>query len=301
MHFKFTKILTLKKINPMKKYLLIATVLFAFGCHDYKADVDKLQKEKQDLVSSTNYKDSTLMSYINEINDIENNLSQIEQKQASISENSKTNELKGTQVERINENIRSINELMKLNKDKIAALSKQLKNSNVKIGNFEKMVASLNEQLGEKDKQLADMNTRLESLNTTVDKLNTDVNTLTAQNTDKQKVIEDQTTRLHTAYYTTGTYKELRDKKVVSKEGGFLGIGANKKVQSNFNTSAFNTIDITQTATIPISAKDAVVLTNHPSDSYTIEHKGKTVSDLLITNPEKFWGASKYLVVVVDK
>ena len=285
----------------MKKYLLVTAVLLAFGCHDYKADLDKVQKEKQDLVMSTNYKDSTLMSYVNEINEIETNLSAIEQIQASISENSKTNELKGTQVERINENIRSINELMKMNKDKIASLTKQFKNSNLKIGNFEKMVASLNEQLGEKDKQLADMNTRLASLNTTVEKLNTDVSTLTVQNTEKQKVIEDQTSKLHTAYYTTGTYKELESKQVVSKEGGFLGIGKNKKVKSNFNTTAFNMIDYTQTSTIPISAKDAVVLTNHPSDSYTIEHKGKTVSDLLITNPEKFWGASKYLVVVVDK
>src|SRR6185369_12313574 len=116
----------------MKNYLLATAILFAVGCHDYKADVDKLQKEKQELTMSTNYKDSTLMSYINENNEIETNLSAIEQKQASISESSKTNELKGTQIERINENIRSINDLMKDNKDKIAALSKKLKNSNVK-------------------------------------------------------------------------------------------------------------------------------------------------------------------------
>lgn len=285
----------------MKKYLLVSMMIATAGCHDYKADIDKLQKEKLDLVTATNYKDSTLMSYINEINEIETNISSIEQKQASISENSKTNELKGTQIERINENIRSINELMKENKDKIAALTQKMKNSNVKIANFEKMVASLNEQLGEKDKQLADMNSRLATLNTTVEKLNTDVGTLTIQNTEKQKVIDDQTSKMHTAYYTTGTYKELKSKQVVNKEGGFLGIGTNKKVKPNFNTASFTTIDITQTATIPISAKDAVVLTNHPSDSYTIEHKGKTVSDLLITNPEKFWGTSKYLVVVVDK
>lgn len=285
----------------MKKYFVVAAVLVAAGCHDYKADIDKLQKEKQDIMTSATYKDSTLMSYVNEINEIETNLSAIEQKQASISENSKSNELKGTQIDRINENIRSINDLMKLNKDKIAALTQKFKNSNIKIANFEKMVASLNEQLGDKDKQLADMNTRLASLNTTVEKLNTDVVTLTTQNTEKQKVIEDQTVKLHTAYYTTGTYKELKSKQIVSKEGGFLGIGTNKKVKSNLNSSAFNMIDITTTSTIPISAKDAVVLTNHPSDSYTIEHKGKVVSDLLITNPEKFWATSKYLVVVVDK
>jgi septal ring factor EnvC (AmiA/AmiB activator) len=285
----------------MKKYLLIIPIALAFGCHDYKADIDKLQKEKQDLVQSTNYKDSTLMSYINEINEIETNISSIEQKQANISENSKTSELKGSQIERINENIKAINDLMKENKDRIAVLNNKLKNSNIKIGEFQKMVASLNEQIGEKDKQLADLNTKLESLNTEVAKLNTDVGTLTASNTERQATIEDQTTKLHTAYYTTGTFKELQTKQVVNKEGGFLGIGRNKKVKTNFNSSAFNTIDITKTSTIPLDAKDASVLTNHPTDSYTIEHKGKEVSNLTITDPEKFWKASKYLVVVVDK
>ena len=116
-----------------------------------------------------------------------------------------------------------------------------------------------------------------------------------------KKTIDDQTTRLHTAYYTTGTAKELESKKIITKEGGFLGLGKSKKMTPNVNNSAFTNIDITKTSTIPLEAKDAVVLTSHPSDSYTIEHKGKEVSNLVITNPDKFWEASKYLVVVVDK
>jgi chromosome segregation ATPase len=286
----------------MKKYLLIIPVLaLTLGCHDYKADIDKLQNEKTALAQAANYKDSSILAFIGQFNDIETNLSMIEKKQASIAQSSKSNELKGTQIERINENIREINDLMNENKEKIAALNKKLKGSNIKIAGFEKMVASLNLQLGEKDKELADMNSRLANLNTTVDKLNTDVTSLTAENSERQRVIEDQTTKLHTAYYTTGTFKELEAKKIVNKEGGFLGIGREKKLQKDFNSEAFNTIDITKTATIPIEAKDALVLTNHPSTSYTIEHKGKEVSNITITDPEKFWKASKYLVVVVDK
>lgn len=287
----------------MKKHLLILipVIALAFGCHDYKADIDKLQNEKQQLAQATSYKDSTIMSYISEFNEIETNISAIEQKQASISESSRTNELKGTQIQRINENINAINLLMKENRDKIAVLTKKLKNSNVKIADFDKMIVSLNSQLGEKDKQLADLNAKLATLNTTVEKLNTDVSTLTLESTERQKTIEDQTSKLHTAYYTTGTYKELEKKQVVNKEGGFLGIGKAKKMKKDFDPAVFSTIDITKTATIPLDSKDALVLTNHPTSSYTIEHKGKTVSNLQITDPEKFWKASKYLVVVVDK
>ncbi len=286
----------------MKKILLIIPAMaLVFGCHDYKADIDKLNKEKEQMAQATAFKDSTIMNYISEFNEIETNISAIEQKQANIAENSKTNELKGSQVARINENINAINVLMKENREKIASLTKKLKNSNIKVADFEKMVVSLNTQLGEKDKQLTELNEKLATLNTTVDKLNTDVASLTAESTARQATIDDQTSKLHTAYYTTGTYKELETKQVVNKEGGFLGIGREKVVKKNFNPSAFNTIDITKTSTIALDSKDAMVLTNHPSDSYTIEHTGKTVSNLQITDPEKFWKASKYLVVVVDK
>jgi len=289
-------------MNSMKKYLLIIPALaLAVGCHDYKADIDRLENEKAAMAQSGVYKDSSISSFINDFNEIEMNLAAIEKKQGAIAESSGNSELKGTQVERINENIRAINDLMNENKQKIAALNKKLKNSNIKVAGLEKMIASLNEQVVEKDKQLAEMNAKLANLNTTVEKLNTDVVTLTAESTEKTKVIDDQTSKLHTAYYTTGTFKELKTKKVVNKEGGFLGIGREQKVQNDFDPSVFNTIDITKMSTIPLDAKDAVVLTNHPSSSYTIEHKGKEVSNLQITDPEKFWKASKYLVVVVDK
>jgi len=288
----------------MKKLLLIPALALFVACHNYQADIDKLQKEKSDLADAAKYKDSTIVSFINEVNEIESNLATIETKQTKIAEAGNAAELKGSQAERIKENIRSINDLMKDNKDRIAALNKKLKNSNYKIVEFEKTMASLNQQMTDKDKQLAELNDKIASLNTTVEKLNTDVGTLTTTNTERQKTIEDQTGKLHTAYYTTGTAKELYNEKVLVKEGGFLGLGKAKKMNPNSftNDSAFHAIDITKVTTIPIDAKEAKIVTTHPSDSYTIQHAGKDqISSLVITDPDRFWRTSKYLVVVVDK
>jgi uncharacterized coiled-coil protein SlyX len=283
----------------MKKLVLAVSLVVALaGCHDYKADIQKLQNEKDALMQASSYKDSTINSYMGSMNEIENNLATIEELQSKVAQESKGGELQASQVDRINENIRTINDLMKDNKEKIAALSKKLKSSSTKVAGLEKMLANLQTQVEEKDKQLAELNTKVTELNTTVETLNTNVTTLTTENADRQKVIEDQTTKLHTAYYTTGTAKELETKKIITKEGGFLGIGKSKKMTPDVNNSAFTNIDITKTSTIPLQAKDAVVLTSHPSDSYTIEHKGKEVSNLVITNPDKFWSASKYLVVI---
>jgi len=288
----------------MKKILLIIPAFLVFvSCHNYQADIDKLQSEKTNMADAAKYKDSTITSFINEVNDIESNLAQIEvkQRQSDLAMASGA-ELKGSQAERIKENIKAINDLMKENKEKIAALNKKLKSSGGKIADFEKMVASLNEQMQSKDQQLTELNGKLASLNVKVDSLNTQVTGLTTDVTTKSKTIEDQTAKLHTAYYTTGTAKELVNKKVLVKEGGFLGLGKSEKMMDNVDNSAFNQIDITKTSTIPIEAKDAKIVTTHPTDSYTIQHTGKDqISSLVITDPDRFWKTSKYLVVVVDK
>ena len=287
----------------MKKILLfISSVMVFTACHNYQADIDKLESQKKELVSSANYKDSTIAAFINEVNEIESNLASIEVKQNKVALATANGELKAKQIDRIKENITAINDLMKENKEKLLALNKKMKASGLKVSNLEKMVASLNEQIADKDKELAELNERVVTLNVTVAQLTDTVTNLSADNTTKQQTIEDQTTKLHTAYYTTGTAKELLEKQVLVKEGGFLGLGKSKVLKDNYNNSALNEIDITKTSTIPIDAKDAQVVTNHPTDSYTIQHAGKDqISSLVITDPDKFWKASKVLVVVVDK
>lgn len=286
----------------MKKLLyFLPLAALATGCHNYQADIDKLKSDNQELAQSVQYKDSSIVSFLDEFNQIEGNLAAINEKEKVVAESTQNGELKKNQMDRINENIQDISQLMQDNKKRIANLSALLKKSNVKISGFEKMVANLNEQIGLKDKQLADLNNQVAEARANIDKLNTDVAQLTTDNNGKSEEIARQTQKIHTAYYTTGTFKELQSKHVVNKQGGFLGIGRTKSVLPNADKSNFNTIDITQTTVIPIGAKDASILTRHPSDSYKIEHKGDVVSDIQITDPDKFWQASKYLVVVVNK
>ena len=71
--------------------------------------------------------------------------------------------------------------------------------------------------------------------------------TLKQTNEAKEKVITQKVDELNTAYYTLGTEKELIANKVMTKSGGFIGIGRNKKVQQDFNREYFKKIDITKT------------------------------------------------------
>ena len=68
----------------------------------------------------------------------------------------------------------------------------------------------------------------------------------------------------------------------------------------DFNREAFTQIDFTSTKTIQLNTKSAKLLSTHPTGSYNLLSENKKVTAIEITDPEKFWQASKYLVVVTE-
>jgi hypothetical protein len=112
--------------------------------------------------------------------------------------------------------------------------------------------------------------------------------------------IGTQTDKMNTAYYCFGTSKELKEKGVLTKEGGFIGIGKSEKLAADFNKDYFTKIDITLMKSVDLKSKKAKLVTTHASDSYKLEGDKTSVDKLVITNAEKFWASSKYLVIVVE-
>ena len=284
----------------MKKLIFAAAIALTItACDNRQAEVDQANRQKDSLASIINERDSSLNDFLSSFNEIEKNLDSIARKQNAINVNvDKQGELNKTAKERINDNIAAINQLMNENRAQIAELNRKLKNSGSKIAHFETMIQTLNEQIAQKDRELADLNDKLNSLNTQVAQLQTSVDTLTRTTLAQTKTIDEQTTSLHTAYFVVGKSKDLQTMKVIDKTGGLLGIGKTSKLSSNFDNNKFTRIDYVQTSTIPIDSKDAKVITTHPSDSYTMNKDKDKVVSLSITNAEKFWSASKYLVVV---
>ncbi|MEX1189610.1 MAG: hypothetical protein WED33_10155 [Bacteroidia bacterium] len=290
----------------MKHLLIVAIVALSFiGCqsNEPNPELEALKLEKEAIAREAAAKDSTINSFIESLNEIEDNLAQVKQKQGAIKSSATEGaELQGTAKDRINEDINFINDLLDENKSKLASLQSRLKKSNVKVGELEKMIERMTAQLAEKDLEIGSLKEQLAAMNIQITELTTAVGGLQSESAAKTNVIEQKTEALNTAYYAVGTYKELRDNKVVSKEGGFLGLGRKKSLVGDFNEEYFNKIDVSQIKSIPIGGKDAKVVTNHPSSSYKLEMEGKKmVKSLTITNPSSFWRSSKYLVVIVDK
>lgn len=284
---------------------LISLALIFNGCqsNELNPELEKLKAEKEAIAKEAASKDSTINSFMESLNEIEDNLREVKQKEGSIKASATSGaELQGTSKDRINQDINDINEIMEENKQKLINLQSKLKKSNIKISQFEKTIERMTEQMAEKDKEIGTLKEQLAAQNIQITELNTNVSSLRTESSGKTQVIEQQVVKMNTAFYAVGTYKELRDNKVVNKEGGFLGLGKKKILKSDFNQDYFTQVDVSKVTSIPINTKSAKVITTHPTSSYKIEMDGKKkAKSLTITNPESFWKSSKYLVITVEK
>ena len=278
------------------------TALVLQGCGpDYKMEVERMIRERDSLMGQFITKDSVITSYMSDINAIQASLDSLTVQEAIVQRNTSNDPEASKDVKlRAQEQIEAIRQVIENNKKKLADLQYRLKNSTAKIAQFQKMVESLNQQLTLKDSSINTLNTQIASLNGTITTMQTQIDTVKQESERKTVEITDKVSKLNTAYYTIGTYKELRDKKVISKQGGFLGMGKQKQIIPDFNQAAFTQIDVTSLKTIALTGKDAKLVSTHPLGSYKIEKENNKVKSIDITDPDKFWKASKYLVVVTE-
>ncbi len=286
----------------MKNYLFIAMAALLMTACNQKELADSNQ-QKDSLQALVNERDLSLNDFMIAFNEVESNLDSVAVRQHVISENSDTRgELKPNQKARINSEIMAINSLMEQNRKKIAELNRKVKGSTHKNVELEKAIFTLNNQLAQKDLELTELNAKLLTLNAQVAQLQISVDTLNMINGEQFQTIANETTALHTAYFVVGKSKDLQDAKVIDRKGGLLGMGKTAKLNGDFDNSKFTRIDYTQTKSITVNS-DMKFVTSHPSDSYTLEKDTKDkdlVKNIVITNPEKFWAGSKYLVVIMD-
>ena len=138
------------------------------------------------------------------------------------------------------------------------------------------------------------------------------VDTLSSENTrlssDKAALADtvgNLTAYKNTVYYAVGTKDELVKKGVVTKEGSkFLVFGGSRlEPARNLNPEAFTAIDKTQQRSIPLPRTDKkykIISRQSPSYLSSAVKDGKVSGSVEIAQPEEFWAASKYLILVQD-
>ena len=164
---------------------------------------------------------------------------------------------------------------------------------------IEDLKATAEQQRTDYEAQIADRNVQIATLTGRVDTLTTEKVALTG-------TVDTLTAYKNTVYYAVGTKDELMKKGVITKEGSkFLIFGGSRlEPARNLRPEAFTAIDKVTNTSIPLPRTDKhYKIISRQSPSYLapgIAKDGKITGSVDIAQPEEFWSASKYLILVQD-
>lgn len=294
----------------MRKFaLLTASVLSVFfvACQSKDADnanradesITELYQTREQLESTLATQDSLFAL----INDISADMAQIKSMESIISVPGSLNGESPSKKEQIRNDMIAVSQALQQRRQRLTELEKKLKNAKGENATMLKTIETLKLQIAEHEKeivslreQLTQANVKITDLNETVDSLNTSVATEKQGKEQAQHNVQALTDELNSCYYAIGSKKELQANNIIKT--GFLR--KTKIMQGDYELSYFTKVDKRTITRIPLHSDKAKVMTNQPADSYRIEEGENGQKTLIITNANRFWSTSNFLVIQID-
>ncbi|MBP3712061.1 MAG: hypothetical protein IJ219_07845 [Bacteroidaceae bacterium] len=284
----------------MKKILLfVACALGLSACNmtGGQQQQDAVQQERDSLQRIINEKDMELDDILGIFNEVQEGIRRINEAEGRVTI-AEGNPESASSKDVIRDNMDFIKQAMQQNREMIAQLQEKLKNSSIKNTKMQKTIESLQAQIDaqsariqELEASLAEKDALIESQGEAIAGLSNDVASLTEENKQKAEKVQQQDKELNSAWFVFGTKSELKEQKILSS-GDVLKSG-------DFNKDYFTKIDIRYDKDIRFYSKSAQLLSTHPAGSYQLTKDKQGQYELHITDPQKFWSVSKYLVVLV--
>lgn len=286
----------------MKKLLLAVGCVALLASCGNKAKNEALKAQNDSLAVVLAERDSELEGILSALNEVQEGFRLINEAENRVDLQSGV--VEGvSDAQKIKEDIRFISEKLQSNREQIAKLEEQLKNSRYASAQLKKTLEGLKAELESRQQQIATLqselaakNIRIAELDDVVDGLNQNVKDLVAENEVKSATVASQDKALNAAWFVYGTKSELEDQKIISKK--FLQKTKVLK-DADFNKDYFTQIDVRTDKEIKLYSKSADLLTTHPAGSYVLEEDEKELLTLNITKPNEFWSVSRYLVIQV--
>ena len=289
--------------------LFFATILVVSSltsCVENSSKYKALEAKLDSLQVSHKMQGAELDELFATINEIEQGLSSIRETEniltvqtadgLEIAEGSK--EQIRQDMEAIHEAIKRYQaEIDKLKKDKrlqSAQFKKRMNAMQKELKEKAEVIETLTKQIEEKDAQIMKQSKQIATLDEVVSNLKNEVSTLSTESSQLKEKVANQEEEIYSVYYIVGSKSELVEAGVMTKGGLFKS----SKVSYQAEKDAFVKIDLRAISEINTNAKKAKVMSVHPQGTYSfVENDGEMV--LNISNPDKFWQQTKYLVIQV--
>jgi len=279
----------------------ICILLMAISCTptletpEYKA----LILERDSLYLAVKESDAHIEDVTNTINDIEVNLASVDAEKDVLLGIRKEDQVK--QKDRINAMVADIYVTLEKNQISIKKLEDRLAQSNVQRQSLATLVKTLKKSIYEKELEVEKLRNSIVGLESKIDTLQAVVNAKERLLTEQKRLMEEEAEEAHFAYFIQGNRQELVAAKIIKKEGGFLGIGSVKVLESKLSKNRFLKIDTRKSLEVELGyVKKKELISTHPKDSYFFLAKDGGKIYLKISYPDKFWSISKFLVVETD-
>jgi uncharacterized coiled-coil protein SlyX len=275
------------------------------ACTDAKHsdEYQTLLLEKTNLEAEVREKEEANREIIHFMTQIEDNLAAIREREMGIKNVKHESDL--NEQDRVTLIVAEIGTYFDENRNIISKLEKQVAAQGKHNTDLVKLVALQKKALAEKEEQIRKLLLEVEDLNTrlaaTVTEKNEEIFEKEEQLVKVRQVLHEKEKASSVAYFRSGSRRDLVDNGIISRAGGVLGIGKSDKVSTRLNPKSFTPVDMRATSEIPLGdIRKQKIITAHPGNSYQVVEASNGASFLKITDPDKFWSISKYLVVVVD-
>ncbi|HEV8306001.1 MAG TPA: hypothetical protein VGQ25_13630 [Gemmatimonadales bacterium] len=191
---------------------------------------------------------------------------------------------------------------------RVSETEKRLTESQQRVRTLSNLSDSLRTTL---DSSVTNLQTVIETQKATIVSLTDQVNALQTENVALKDTVANVTERENTVYYIIGTKEDLKQKGIITEEGGSRVLfvlwrtGSTLAPSRELDPSQFHVInkrDVREIALDPAgeyriaSRQDLSQLATEPGP----DGKIRGVSKLQIAAPEQFWRNSKFLIIVQE-
>lgn len=285
-----------------KVFIVVSAISFMMvSCNVKDSKEYKEQQRKLDSLNIVNEANKNeLAEMLDLIDNIESDFNQIRETEKIIAMESKgEGSFSNDKRVQIQNDMAMIREIIQKNKEEINKLNERLKSNNAEIVALKKTVDRLNQQLQERTETILKLQKDLENRDARINQLESSLaaatNQINQERQQSQEIIKQKDDLMNKVYYMFGTSKELKAEKIPI--GGYTK--KDMLTPSEIKKDRFIAIDKRTTFEIPVYAKKAKLVSEHPTGSFGFKRdvNGELVLD--IKNPDVFWSITPYLIIEV--
>ena len=167
-------------------------------------------------------------------------------------------------------------------------LKEQIAGLQNKVTESEARIESLQEELALLKDAYAALQAINDSLQLEIIRYQKEIESKDSELASKDNEIATLNSMVSTAYYFIGTAKDIKAKGILDK----------KTINPNVKISSFTRIDnYNDERTIETKSAKVVLMSTHPSGSYTINNKNPKNVVIEIKDPAKFWSITRFCII----